>query len=222
MFNKFKKVSEDEENLKEELFLIKDQELNEDNFERFTIIKDKKSLRKVNNVDNKEILNIIDNNVSNKKDHERNNSNEFITIIGNVDDEDFEIIESKSNFFKVFLKILKIFLLTIFTCLLTLIFLFLSLYKIIPENISSAFIRYNGYSVISNNYQPNLKELKSGDIIYINESINISPFIYNYKKLIFDYRKPNNPHILYCHDEYGNEIKILSTEIDYIGYKGAN
>ena len=147
----------------------------------------------------------------------------FIEMDGNVPTNEFLILEEKSNIGKVILKILSIIFFVFLVCLSVAITYFCLSFKIIPESVrgSDLDVELKGktYSIISKNHQPNLDELKIGDILVVVEEDSALPILLNYTELTFYSR---NGVVLYCKDDKGADRKITTTEVKYVIPKGHN
>ena len=150
---------------------------------------------------------------SNKKENKQ-----IVKMSGDLPTDQFVIIGAKrKNFGKVIAKfftaLLSIALFIVATCI---VFLCLS-FKIVKGNVvgSKYVANYNGfeYSIVSRNYQPNLKELKVGEYLVCTNQKDWIPIVNEYEKIKYTSR---NGHIIFVETLSGDKKKIESTDIKYI------
>lgn len=160
-----------------------------------------------------QVLDLLDGN-NEEKMQNFDYDEEFVTIREYSTTDEFVIIENNKGRFKRFFVVLKFFLFTSLIIMSSSLLLFCSLFKVMNLDVKAATWKIYNYNIVSKNYKPNLDEIKSGDIIYIDKTPAWSPYIYEYEKLIYNTR---NGKILFCSYENGKQVKIQSVDVTYIG-----
>lgn len=155
----------------------------------------------------------------NEKERKLLKKDGFVYLDGDNVNNDFVILDDNDPLFKRLLKgFLKSFK---FIVIIALIFLisgigfFLCLFKIVPGKISGCnyYNESKNISLVSNNYSPNLDEIRKGWTVYVNKNSNILPYVSNCETYTFIKQEGI---FLYCEDKKGNNIKINQSEVDYI------
>lgn len=138
---------------------------------------------------------------------------EIATVSGGS--EDFVIIGEKSRISKNFGKIARFTYSTIIIVLLVVVGYNIILYRAVHEPVVGSKFFINGWSIVDRVYQPNMNEIKAGDVLIIVEGGSIESFltISNYKEYTYESREGS---ILQVTDANGKETKIQSVDVSFI------
>lgn len=173
-------------------------------------------VNKTNNINKNNNKSSFFKKVKNRKQIVQKNDGEFINLGDDTitDQEDFVIVGEKNNKFKKFLNHIKIIFVIALLISLT-VFIYLSMsFKIITKNVMGSDYSIKSINFISRNYQPNLDELKVGDILICEyPKLKWSPIVLNYKE--YKYKNRNFGRI-FVTDSEGKVREIEAVDISYI------
>lgn len=127
--------------------------------------------------------------------------------------EDFVIIGEKKRKFKSAGSFFKLIITAIIFIILTATVYVCLSFKFVPENIKGSIYNYNGMSIISSSYKPNLDELRQDDKIIVVDKESVFPLVMNYKIYTCQSR---NGYILFTVDQNGMKKKIEVNSVNYI------
>lgn len=154
----------------------------------------------------------------------KNKNDDYVKLETDAFSDDFVILDNKESKWKIFKTSFKAFFATLFLILLTVAIYFCMTYRIYPGSayIKGADYHFDYFTIVSRNHQPNLDDIKEGDLLVYSEEQNsasdYSPVIVSYK--IGEFRNRNGA-VIWIKDNKVDKKSIDSVNVKYV-IKGQN